>query len=189
MSKARVDTLATLDDLTEINVFDLVQMQTAVAALDDQKPVLGVPVSTPAASYDFVGIPSWAKKITVMFNNVSTNGTGDIIVQVGTPSFVTTGYSSRGWSGTTSSAAVSTGLFAYSQVSAANTVVGTITLTLMSPNVWVASGSFSYVNAATVGWVSNGVTSNLGAPLSRIRITTTTGNTFDAGSINIRYEA
>lgn len=33
---------------------------------------------------DFLNIPSWAKKITVMFNGVSTNGTSKVQIQIGT---------------------------------------------------------------------------------------------------------
>jgi hypothetical protein len=45
---------------------------------------------------DFTGIPSWAKRITVMFNGVSTNGSSIILIQLGTGGVpLTTGYFSR----------------------------------------------------------------------------------------------
>ena len=37
--------------------------------------------STSGTSIDFTGIPSWVKRITVMFNGVSTNGTSNIQIQ------------------------------------------------------------------------------------------------------------
>ena len=40
--------------------------------------------STSGTSIDFTSIPSWVKRITVMFNGVSTNGTSIVQVQLGT---------------------------------------------------------------------------------------------------------
>jgi hypothetical protein len=48
--------------------------------------------STSGTSVDFTGIPSWVKKITVMFTGVSTNGSSAVIVQIGAGSFTTSGY-------------------------------------------------------------------------------------------------
>ena len=43
-------------------------------------------------SVDFTGIPGWAKKITVMLNGVSTNGTSIPVVRLGSGTVQTTGY-------------------------------------------------------------------------------------------------
>jgi len=40
--------------------------------------------STSGTSIDFTSIPSWVKRITVMFNGVSTNGSSNLLVQLGT---------------------------------------------------------------------------------------------------------
>lgn len=48
--------------------------------------------TTSGTSIDFTGIPSWAKKITVMFSAVSTNGTSPIQVQIGAGSVSNSGY-------------------------------------------------------------------------------------------------
>jgi hypothetical protein len=40
--------------------------------------------STSGVSIDFTSIPSWVKRITVMFSGVSTNGTSPLQVQLGT---------------------------------------------------------------------------------------------------------
>jgi len=39
--------------------------------------------STSGTSIDFTGIPSWVKRITVMFDVVSTNGSAIILIQLG----------------------------------------------------------------------------------------------------------
>ena len=50
--------------------------------------------STSGTAIDFTGIPSWVRRVTVMFSGVSTNGTSNVQVQIGSGSFVTSGYSS-----------------------------------------------------------------------------------------------
>jgi len=52
--------------------------------------------STSGTSIDFTSLPSWVKRITVMFNGVSTNSSSDVICQIGSGSFTTTGYSACG---------------------------------------------------------------------------------------------
>jgi len=39
--------------------------------------------STSGTSIDFISIPAWVKKITVMFSGVSTNGTSAPLIQIG----------------------------------------------------------------------------------------------------------
>ena len=46
--------------------------------------------STSGTSIDFTGIPSWVKRITVMFSGVSTNGSSALQVQLGTSGGVQT---------------------------------------------------------------------------------------------------
>jgi hypothetical protein len=48
--------------------------------------------STSGTSVDFTGIPSWVKRVTVMFSGVSTNGTSVVLVQLGAGSVTTSGY-------------------------------------------------------------------------------------------------
>ena len=50
--------------------------------------------STSGTSIDFTGIPSWAKKITVMFNGVSTSGASFPQIQLGSSTFTVSGYTS-----------------------------------------------------------------------------------------------
>ena len=49
--------------------------------------------STSGTSIDFTNIPSWVKRITLMFNGVSTSGTSNYLIQIGDSGGVaTTGY-------------------------------------------------------------------------------------------------
>ena len=144
--------------------------------------------STSGTFIDFTGIPSWVRRITVMFNGVSTNGTSPILTQIGAGSVTTTGYLA-GASQSNSTATitqVTTGFPIQLTNSAVNLTYGALTLSTLGSNVWVPSGVFW----ASIGvtYSSSGVLS-LGGTLDRVRITTVGGtDTFDAGSINILYE-
>ena len=50
--------------------------------------------STSGTSIDFTGIPSWVKRVTVMFNGVSTTGASIKLVQIGAGSIISAGYDS-----------------------------------------------------------------------------------------------
>ena len=149
--------------------------------------------STSGTSIDFTGIPSWVKRVTVMFSGVSTNGSGTIWLQTGSGSIVTTGYSSMSLTANSSGAAAgsstSSAILVNLTGSATSTSYGTFVLTLLNSatNLWVANGSTADTTNTRTTSTQGG--STLSGALDRIRITTSTGtDTFDAGSINILYE-
>jgi len=146
---------------------------------------------------DFTGIPSWAKRISLNFAGLSTNGASIPMVQIGSGSIELTGYAGTGGllqnSASTFTSAHSTGfLFGYTGAWAATTVIGgTLTLGLLNPatNTWVISGLLGLTNAAVLHMTSG--TKSLAGILDRLRITTVDGtaaNNFDAGTINVLYE-
>jgi len=145
--------------------------------------------STSGTAIDFTGIPSWVKKITVMFNNVSTSGASSLQMQLGdATSIETTGYlGSTGYAGSPSVAARSTTGLLVAQVDAETVTMGMAIITLVSGTSWVhqavtGRSTTDYVNMA-------GGSKTLTGTLTRIRITTVNGtDTFDAGSVNIMYE-
>ena len=144
--------------------------------------------TTSGTSIDFTGIPSWVKRITVMFNEVSTNGTTSPLVQIGSGSVTSTGYvsTSAALTSTPSVTSYTTGFGLFSTAST-NVISGHLILTLFSGNVWIASGTFKSVNGANI--VSTAGTVALAGALDRLRLTTVNGtDTFDAGSVNILYE-
>jgi uncharacterized protein YaiE (UPF0345 family) len=145
--------------------------------------------STSGTSIDFTSIPSWVKRITVMFQGVSTNGTSNPLIQIGTGGTPTTsGYlaTSANISSSLSSQANYTTGFGIASSNAANVISGAITIFNVSGNVWVASGVTK--NSTTAAAMIAGDVSLAGV-LNMVRITTVNGtDTFDAGSINILYE-
>jgi hypothetical protein len=163
------------------------QAATATSAVN----TLGTAVaSTSGTSIDFTGLPSWVKRITVMFNGTSLSGTANALIQLGTGSttYTTSGYSAN-------SAVVE---------AAGNTVVSSTAgfIVYFGANASVASGHLIITNISGNNWISSHTTRidtakpsfgvgnvALGAVLTAIRITSTNGtDTFDAGTVNILYE-
>ena len=145
--------------------------------------------STSGTSIDFTGIPSWVKRITVMFNGVSTNGSSFGLVQLGDSGGIeNTGYTgSNAFSGASSTGANPTTGFGYGNNGAGFTFSGNMTITNVSGNIWAADCVGGSTNTALA--ILGGGNKTLSAVLDRVRITTVNGtDTFDAGSINIMYE-
>ena len=150
--------------------------------------------STSGTSIDFTSIPAGVKRITVMFNGVSTNGASNYQVQIGSGSFITTGYLSfssyQGSSNVVGNGYSTTGLVISAAAGSANSIIGTMVLTNITGNTWISNHTFGLNPAGAVGYsISGGGNLALGGTLDRVRITTVNGtDTFDAGSINILYE-
>ena len=138
---------------------------------------------------DFLNIPSWAKKITVMFNEVSTNGTSAYLIQIGAGSIVTSGYVSTSnelnQSNATSGVSSTSGFALRSSV-ATVLASGSVSLMLVGSNIWIESHVFK---TSTSNVSVGGGSLFLGSTLDRLRLTTANGtDTFDAGSVNILIE-
>jgi len=146
--------------------------------------------STSGTSIDFTSIPSWVKRITVMMNGVSTNGSSLVQIQLGSGSVTTTGYTSfSGWFGSAGQTATSSVTSGFS-IAGGNAVCArnvNMQISLQTTNTWVASHSGGDDGLSVV--YSGGGNIAIGGALDRVRITTINGtDTFDAGSINILYE-
>ena len=145
--------------------------------------------STSGTSIDFTGLPSTVKRITVMFNGVSTSGTSLYQIQIGSSTFTTSGYVgvSSGVTGTSGSASYTSGFVLRVAVNSSSVVQGAIQISNITSNTWVASGvTTDGVDSRTI--LTAGSLA-LGGVLDRVRITTVNGtDTFDAGTINISYE-
>ena len=173
---ATVPTLSSTS-ITGTTIQGTIQSGTAVA-------------STSGTSIDFTDIPSWVKRITVMFDGVSASGTSDILVQLGDSG----GIENAGYKGTGSSIGVSgvsstnyTTGFGVLLGAAAAILQGTVVLVNLTGNVWSASGMLGRSDGIATRTTSGSKT--LSDTLTQVRITYLNGtNTFDAGTINILYE-
>jgi hypothetical protein len=163
-------------------------------------PVMGASVitsgtavaSTSGTSIDFTSIPSWVKRITVMFDAVSLNGSSNLRFQLGDSGGVeTTGYVSVfSYNGASNNGSTSsTGFDNTGAGSASLAVSGQIVISLLSAstNTWTVMGLYGAAGSAFTLLTTG--SKSLSGTLDRIRITTVNGtDTFDAGSINILYE-
>jgi hypothetical protein len=166
--------------------------QTLVAATGTLAPLIaGTAVSANSTSIDFTGIPSWVKKITVIFSEVSTDGTSTPLIQLGDAGGIeTTGYVSTSMQVSTATA------------SSGNSTDGFVIRSILAANILSGTYTFYLIDGATYSWVGNGIfqastvissfssgSKSLSDTLTQIRITTANGtDSFDAGTINIFYE-
>jgi hypothetical protein len=143
--------------------------------------------STSGTAIDFTGIPSWVKRMTVMFNGVSTSGTSSLLIRLGTSAGIeSTGYTATAY-GQTNVVQTSVAGFILNctTVTATDSRSGLLIISTLGSNAWVSSGNISPANGQLAA--CSGVKS-LSGTLDRIRFTTNGTDTFDAGSINILYE-
>jgi len=144
---------------------------------------------------DFNDIPSWVRRITVVFDSVSVDiTTTGVTVQLGTgtsgsPAFVTSGYTGTSAQLPNGAAIVATNISSgfYSTIAvAAYALSGLMTITRQgSSNLYAASWAFGTNSAASI--VGGGVVT-LGAVATQLRIDPVGVANFDAGSVNIFYE-
>jgi hypothetical protein len=147
--------------------------------------------STSGTSIDFTSIPSWVKRITVMFKGVSTNGSSNWLVRLGTSGGIaSTGYlGSAGYLGASPGGGRSTTGFIFQIGGSGQIMHGPMVITLQdsATNTWVQQGTLGDSSQDYIFF--SGGSAVLSGALDRVRITTVNGtDTFDAGSINILYE-
>ena len=150
--------------------------------------------STSGTSIDFTGIPSWVKRITVLFSGVSTNATAGsgVVIQLGVAGVATTsGYTSviSALGPTTISTVTGStaGFTANTSIANAAVFTGQMVISNITGNTWVSSSNCARTDSALIS-VSDGVVA-LSGVMNLVRLTTTAGtDTFDAGTINILYE-
>jgi hypothetical protein len=149
------------------------------------------PTSPVSSSIDFASIPAWCKRITVMFNGVSSNGTSLFQIQLGdaggieNTSYVSLRASIDG-TNTTAIGTATSGFVLRSSIVAAQAYTGQAFISNLTGNSWVCSSFVSGDNGVLT--TQNG-SKTLSDVLTQVRITTVSGaDTFDAGSVNIIYE-
>lgn len=148
--------------------------------------------STSGTSIDFTSLPTWVKRITVLFNGVSKSGTANFRVRLGTGgSPTTTGYSTAAnivTSGANACVASTAGFDTTGDAVATATVSGNLVCVNLSGNIWTCS-SILHTPTPTAGNIFIAGIVSLAGTLDMVRITTTNGtDTFDLGTINIMYE-
>jgi len=149
---------------------------------------LGTPVATTSGTaHTFTGIPAGTKMIRVTYAGVSTNGAGNLIITIGDAGGLeVTGYVSHANQNGTDTGSTTAFILTLG-IASTLSHSGVIELVLLD------SAAFTWVASGNLGRLTDDVTTNsagyksLSAELTQISITTTAGDTFDAGSVNIAY--
>lgn len=145
--------------------------------------------TTSGTEVTFPSIPSWAKRITVMFAGVSGTAAGSVKVRalVGGVE-VTTGYTGTYFFfGSGSSAGTVTDAFCqYDLTNGATNLHGHTVLTLMGSNTWTCNGSVAR-HGGVAEFQEHSGSAALSGVITDIRILCT-GGTFDGGSVSILVE-
>lgn len=151
--------------------------------------------STSGTAIEFTGLPSGVKRIIVSLNGVSTNGSQNLLIQLGDSGGIeNSGYASvSAYLQNSTATAVSnstSGLIVTAAMAAGEALDGIIILTLVDPstNTWAMSANLCDTASTTNLNISAGRKS-LSGELDRLQlISATGGDTFDSGSISIQYE-
>src|SRR5574343_813559 len=125
---------------------------------------------------DGTGIPSWAKKVSILLDSVSTSGSSVPLVQVGAGSVDTTGYLGSTTILTSGQATlqITTGLPLIQSIAAAWVFSTAMELLQLSSGLWIVRGGGCVTSGSTASIVYGGRKPVSGA-LDRIRITTVNG--------------
>jgi hypothetical protein len=148
-------------------------------------------VQASGTAVDFTGIPSWAKKLTVILNGLSTNGTSPIVILLGTSAGLQSlAYTGSVFNETTVAAPAgvnyptNTGFPLVYTWDLYGRLIGHIDFINIESAIWVASGQFARDDGP--GFHRTAGAKDLNGVLDRIRITTVNGtDVFDYGGINL----
>ena len=144
--------------------------------------------TTSGTTTDFNYIPSWAKRITVLFELVSSNGNSGFLVQIGQIGVVeTSGYTSQCGNSSIGGVYPTNCFGLWCNGTAANSHMGQMLINLGSANRWTETTTIgtNSNSAAGYGYGTKTITGNIGS----LRFGTLNGtDTFDFGSVTILVE-
>lgn len=144
--------------------------------------------TTSGTAFDFTGLPSGVKRVTVVFDAVSLSASDRINVQLGGAGGVkTTGYastSSQLASGSQAVTASTSGFYIFTN-GAGDRFQGRMVLENIGGTSWVGAHTG---DLSTTVVAHGGGAVDLGEALTTVRVTRSGSDTFDAGSVNIIYE-
>jgi hypothetical protein len=167
--------LATFDAAGNLQLGAASNANAGRMVLDVAKPATGTAV-------EFLNVPAWAKKITVACNAISTNGSSNPILQLGTSAgFNTNGYTAYAGGVVFSPGGIGVG-YGTAPASTANSVT---TFVHMGGNLWIGTTHIFYTGGASNG----GGIVQLSGVLDRLRLQAYNGtDQLDGGSVNVLYE-
>lgn len=148
---------------------------------------------TSGTTLDFTGIPSWVKRVNVIFTGLKYSASCDPMIQLG---YGATTYQASGYLGMvgdyasgSNSYTTGIGMVNTSSYTTSNAIHGRVELFLINPasNIWVANVGCGLSGSGQGGAGAFSVT--LSGTLTAIRVTSVAGTaTFTTGSVNVFYE-
>lgn len=156
----------------------------------DGQITIATPVTASGTAVNFTAIPATARRLTLMWEDLSTNGTDDVIVFIGDSG----GNETTGYQGSVVRGAAQSGLGTGFNIdngiaSALAGRYGKLSLDLSIPttNTWNGVGCNANTLVNQITFLAG--KKSLSSTLDRITITTTGGvNIFDAGTVSLSYE-
>ena len=150
----------------------------------------GTAVTASGSTITFGSLPSWIRRIVVLYDNLSTNGTSTVYVRIGTGGTVlSTGYTAY-LSYITSNGAADTGSdttgFYMGGSAASDSRYGSMVISKLNSNIWVAS-SVGLVTGSPLITTNLAGSISLGGNLDTLTLSCG-ANTFDSGTVNVMYE-
>ncbi len=161
----------------------------APATLAPTLLVAGTPVALSGSGVQMGGIPSWAKRVTVLFENVALSGSDALVLELGTASSIeSTGYLGGGCSVSSSAIATTyTTGFLILVGSSTYTLAGSIVLASMGSNTWAVNGAAAIFTGVSANLFTAGRKS-LADALTRVQLRTSGSNTFVGGTATLLWE-
>lgn len=143
------------------------------------------------ATVSFTGIPSWAKRITVLLSGVVTVSTGLPAIRAGAGSYEATGYSSTnnaiGATSVTSSLSATTSWDLQNSGGSAQVYSGQLVITRLEGYLYTIAGQIMYGTNGSAALTTGYKT--FSGDISQLQLRMSTGaDTFNGGTINIMYE-
>ena len=145
--------------------------------------------TTSGTSIPYDGIPSWATKITLLFDRVSTTGGSEMLVQLGTSGgAITSGYISGSCNATGNTTESSTAGFVIFTNQGSHNHTGKVEIQRAgTSNKWISNHMIILDSGATRS--GSGVLTTYSGTIDRVVLTTEGGSqTFDNGSVTVYYE-
>jgi hypothetical protein len=143
------------------------------------------------ATVSFTGIPSWAKRITVLLSGVVTVSSGLPAIRAGAGSYEATGYSSTnnaiGTSSVTSSLSATTSWDLQNSGGSANVYSGQLVITRLEGYLYTIAGQIMYSTSGATALTTGYKT--FSGNISQLQLRMSTGtDTFNGGTMNIMWE-
>jgi len=153
--------------------------------------ITGTAVTTSGATISFTGIPSWARRITILLSGVTTVAAGLPAIRAGSGSYEASGYDSVnnaiGTSTVASSTSATTSWDLQNSGGSANVYTGQVVITRVAAGTqYVVSGQVRYNTTSTALTVGTKLFSGI---IDRVQLQMSTGtDTFNGGTMNIMWE-